>query len=1217
MIYKNKFDTIPEDSRPYKLTHQLISLTGINIHRKSILGLVELTIIPKKSNLRCVKLNVKQCKIYRAVINDTFEAQFDYYDLTAEITPLDSNTNGHALEHFCADHKNAVLEGDPDAGGGELIVRLPQEASHVLVEGRPFRLTIEYSLEKPQGGLHFVVPKDPTGIEKPHMFTTRHENSSRLWFPCIDSFSEVCTWKLEFTVEESYTAVSCGELLEIVQAADGSRRKVFHYFLSVPTAAPNIGLAVGPFDIYVDPKMHEVTHFCLPGLMNLLRWTSRFLHEMFEFYEELLTTRFPYTCYKTVYIHEAYEEMQSFASMCILDTCLLHTSAILDQTYVTRRFTAVALAEQFYSCYISIQHSSDSWLAKGISNFLSLLYIKKFLGMNEYRNIIFTDLQDVLKYEQQYGGIVLDPCMLDKSITFAGPSTTESNSSCNVRPSNQANQVPGADAGFYFSLSNPHTISPEYLKVLSKKAHLVIRMLEMRIGATLFIQVLNKQLSLANIYIAQSQQSGMGLVVPQAPPPTTQDGPSSNTNNPILISTASFTRAVFNVTGKDMTVFMDQWVRQGGHVHFQMSFIFNRKRNTVELEIKQENLHQLGVRKYVGPLTVSLQELDGTFRHLLQIEGTHAKADIVCHSKSRRQKKKKIPLCTGEEVDMDLSAMDADSPVLWIRLDPDISLIRQTDVRQPDFQWQYQLKHERDVPAQIQAVLALEAFPTPQTRVTLTEMIENEQCFIRVRTEACYVLAKVANAMSSTWTGPPAMINIFRKLFGSFSCPGIIKHNDFSNLQHYYLQKSIPASMASLRNTHGICPSEVLKFLIDLFKYNDNSRNQISDNYYRATLVQSLGNTVTPVVSLLQSGSDITAESLSSDTRLIMEEITRCLNLEKMLHCYKYVVTVECLKALRKLQKFGHLPNNVEVFKAYAEYGQFHDVRLAALEAVVDYTRTDGKLDDAEFLLNIVENDPVPTMRHDLCRLIIRCLTEKMTDRRPRAKSPLHSKTIALRIWKKMNYECIGDARLRCDLVDLYYTLFGIRKPLCFLDDSQQNDEAFSRRKSALTTREGVEEFKRESPTIIETEPPKTARILSSKRESMASDNSGDLPEAMDIDGMPTSFEPGMFKNDDLQKPRIKEEKGAKTDVDNGDHHDELVESNKDKEVRVKEEGEEPSTSSHKKHHHHHHNKAKKKKDKKKKHKHKHKHKHEHKKKTREETLSSGSSGSNSPVQQQ
>jgi hypothetical protein len=81
-------------------------------------------------------------------------------------------------------------------------------------------------------------------------------------------------------------------------------------------------------------------------------------------------------------------------------------------------------------------------------------------------------------------------------------------------------------------------------------------------------------------------------------------------------------------------------------------------RNTVELELKQECTQQLGVRKYVGPLTVALQELDGTFKHILQIEGTHSKADIVCHSKSRRQKKKKIPLCTGEEVDMDLSAME-------------------------------------------------------------------------------------------------------------------------------------------------------------------------------------------------------------------------------------------------------------------------------------------------------------------------------------------------------------------------------------------------------------------------------------------------------------------------------------------------------------------------------------------------------------------------------
>lgn len=177
--------------------------------------------------------------------------------------------------------------------------------------------------------------------------------------------------------------------------------------------------------------------------------------------------------------------------------------------------------------------------------------------------------------------------------------------------------------------------------------------------------------------------------------------------------------------------------------------------------------------------------------------------------------------------------------------------------------------------------------------------------------------------MVSNWAGPPAMLAIFRKLFGSFSCPHIIRQNNFTNFQHYFLQKTIPLAMAGLRNAHGICPPEVIRFLLDLFKYNDNSKNRYSDNYYRAMLVEALGETVTPVVSVVQPGTANSAESLSADTKLVLEEVTRILNLEKMLPCYKYTVTVACLYAIRKLQKFGHLPSSANLFKNYAEYGQF------------------------------------------------------------------------------------------------------------------------------------------------------------------------------------------------------------------------------------------------------------------------------------------------------
>lgn len=77
------------------------------------------------------------------------------------------------------------------------------------------------------------------------------------------------------------------------------------------------------------------------------------------------------------------------------------------------------------------------------------------------------------------------------------------------------------------------------------------------------------------------------------------------------------------------------------------------------------------------------------------------------------------------------------------------------------------------------------------------------------------------------------------------------------------------------------------------------------------------------MVSVITQGAPITAENLSADTKLILEEITRLLNLEKALPCYKYTVSASCLKAIRKLQKYGHLPSRPALFKSYAAYGHF------------------------------------------------------------------------------------------------------------------------------------------------------------------------------------------------------------------------------------------------------------------------------------------------------
>ncbi|KAJ7405005.1 TATA-box binding protein associated factor 2 [Willisornis vidua] len=917
----SEFQEVWQQSVPEGMTTRLDQLKGLALVDKSsrpetislLKGYVELTIFPTVANLNRIKLNSKQCRIYRVRVND-LEAAFIYNDPTLEVCHQESKQRN--LNYFSNAYAAAVSAVDPDAGNGELCIKVPSELWKHVDELKVLKVHINFSLDQPKGGLHFVVPNMEGNMAErgAHVFSCGYQNSTRFWFPCVDSYSELCTWKLEYTVDAAMVAVSNGDLVETVYTHD-MRKKTFHYMLTIPTAASNISLAIGPFEILVDPYMHEVTHFCLPQLLPLLKHTTSYLHEVFEFYEEILTCRYPYSCFKTVFIDEAYVEVAAYASMSIFSTNLLHSAMIIDETPLTRRCLAQALAQQFFGCFISRMSWSDEWVLKGISGYIYGLWMKKTFGVNEYRHWIKQELDKIVAYELKTGGVLLHPI-------FGG--------------------------------------------------------------------------------------------------------------------------------GKEK----------------------DKKRNVLELEIKQDYTSP-GTQKYVGPLKVTVQELDGSFNHTLQIEENSLKHDIPCHSKSRRNKKKKIPLMNGEEVDMDLSAMDADSPLLWIRIDPDMSVLRKVEFEQSDFMWQYQLRYERDVVAQEEAILALEKFPTPASRLALTDILEQEQCFYRVRMLACFCLAKIANSMVSTWTGPPAMKSLFTRMFCCKTCPNIVKTNNFMNFQSYFLQKTMPVAMALLRDVHNLCPKEVLMFILDLIKYNDNRKNKFSDNYYRAELIDALANSVTPAVSV--NNEVRTLDNLNPDVRLILEEITRFLNMEKLLPSYRHTITVSCLKAIRVLQKNGHVPSDPALFKSYAEYGHFIDVRIAALEAVVDYTKDDGRslaksdgrslvesggllllrfwassgseewfsksqnpqdyipsgpvdrsYEELQWLLDMVQSDPVPYIRHKILDMLTKNppFTKNM-------ESPLCNEALVDQLWKLMNSGTSHDWRLRCGAVDLYFTLFGLSRPSC------------------------------------------------------------------------------------------------------------------------------------------------------------------------------------------
>lgn len=149
------------------------------------------------------------------------------------------------MDSFSPAHQEAVAATDPDANLGEVIIKIPSEANHLMAEGRPMRIGIEFSLEQPSGGLHFVVPPGEGTLAEvnikfliineflifkylfhqrcAHMFTYGWENSARLWFPCIDSYSEVISILKSLQIYFSSLYMPLGMYVEA-----GIHRRCFH-----------------------------------------------------------------------------------------------------------------------------------------------------------------------------------------------------------------------------------------------------------------------------------------------------------------------------------------------------------------------------------------------------------------------------------------------------------------------------------------------------------------------------------------------------------------------------------------------------------------------------------------------------------------------------------------------------------------------------------------------------------------------------------------------------------------------------------------------------------------------------------------------------------------------------------------------------------------------------------------------------------------------------
>ncbi|KAK6031976.1 peptidase family M1 [Ostertagia ostertagi] len=803
---------------------QTVVISDISFINESFRVHTEITALPLASDLRSIHLHLGSCALLPRELGGHGSitingADCEYSRLTQPT--LAAQSSNFSIMEALPRYYNTLNERD-----AFLEISIPDALRLTIQLLKCITIAVDVVVEKPTQGIKFVYNIAPDGtIDKgAHVFTYRSSllTSTREWLPCVDAPDQLALWRLHITCDSWLTAVASGDLVGFDNLAD-KRLRTWNYQQLIPTAACSIGFAVGQFSTYTLSDMAEVTNFAPVGLLSLLKHTVAPLDKILEYFEELLSCRFPYPTYKQVFVD-----------------MVLHKILSVGQQMAERR---------------------------------------------------------------------------DRPATWT---------------------------------------------------HLVI-------------------------------------------------------------STETFFRTVTNVTGQEIPTFMEQWIYNGGHASFRVQYVFNRKRNMIELEVKQKVEPGNGRLRYVGPLTVLVQELDGSFSHTVQIDGDVSRADLQCHSKGRRQKKKRVPLYSGDDVEVDLSNMDPDSPVLWIRLDPELHLIRNLMINQPDYQWEYMLRYERDVLAQLQALERLQLCPNPQSRDVLLETISNENFFYRVRCHAAYALTEVLNKMPETWSGVPALLSLYRKTYGAKSCPTIPRSNNFvvtsQNLQQYFLQQALPQALARMR-TNGMALQEVQCFIVDYIRYNDNSINRYSDDHYRASLLNALAACVAPVNTL--GGGNYIPDALSWEMNEVVEETTHALNLDTIKPSFRHVVGVAALNVIHHLQRNGHIPSDSKIFWIFAAPKLCVSMRKVALHIIVQrlsLSRKKQSTNDLMRLLNMLAQDSDPAIRLHIATelaLLPPFSTYECTDTGP--TNPCNTAQIAEELWMLMSRTSL-EPRVRLLLMDLFFSL--------------------------------------------------------------------------------------------------------------------------------------------------------------------------------------------------
>lgn len=752
------------------------------------------------------------------------------------------------------------------------------------------------------------------------------------------------------------TAICSGQLIDEVTDESDETLKVMSFEANRTIEARTIGFAIGPFehidltqfrteedDEKLGANATKIHAYCLPKRGPQVQWTCEALVAAADFFS-ITFSKYPFDSFKLCFVEDMVEDTVPLWSFALCSTRLLYGEEIIDREHEVTRKLVHTLASQWSGMHIVPNQQSDMWVVVGMAYFMTDLFMKRLAGNNEYR----------------------------------------------FRQKTMADRLMDMDRGrpSLHDLGKHLTLGSFEMEFMQLKAPLVLFILDRR---------LTKSSGMAGITRVMSKLFSKA---------TTSDDPKDETVSTESFRKACekvsqlklepfWNQWVFG-TGCPRFDVVQRFNKKRLCVEVTIKQVQERIESEVQPLTKDDFWRhviedQYGVSSnnsdvrqlFTGPMTIRIHEADGTpYEHIIEIRedaARVAKFDIPYNTKYKRLKRTKrqkerastnvgeitaenqddvLLYCLGDVLqsqddmtawglvdwDAEMERQMEQESYEWIRMDADFEWVCTIKTNLPPYMYVSQLQQDRDVVAQQESMLFLQgANAHPLVSTILIRTVMDKRYFHGLRSMAAAALPKHA-VRRLNFLG----FHHLQKAFATFFCyPGTItpQPNDFSDRRQYAMQCCIPLAIARVRDDRGKCLKEARRFLLDLLRFNNNSENEYSDNFYVAKLLEALTTSLIPtkkadeeVMNLSFDNEDEEAVDAEEQQFLneALDEIERYGRMDEWSSSYQNIFTITSLDCKQRLMKAGVIPTNFLDFVKYLQDETLDLVRLKAFEALVD-----------------------------------------------------------------------------------------------------------------------------------------------------------------------------------------------------------------------------------------------------------------------------------------